>query len=576
MKISTTSFTIRPLFCVLFFASLSWAEPNPLAPVKTDTPRATMETFYEAMKAYRAAIASNNNGNEEIDKAIRTLNLSETPHLLRSEKGREIAIYLKEVIDRMIVIDYQKIPDQRDESTWRLKNTEIIISKVETGEDKGQFLFSPSTVYRAHEFFKKVKKLPYKPGSDGGALYQPPWYQKALPPWTLKNHFLFPTWKWLALFLSILLGLTLKRIARAILGWIARVTDQKKLGWQNQVVSSLERPATWLLASSLWFASIYLIQFDGKTLWILTTIVQILFSFSVTWCAYRLVDILTTYLAKLAEKTENTLDDHIAPLVGKALRIFVVLFGVLVSLQNLGLNVLSLLAGLGLGGLAFALAAKDTCANLFGSIMIFFDRPFAIGDWIVAGDKEGTVEEIGFRSTRIRTFYNSVVSMPNSNVANMNIDNMGQRRYRRVNTTLGITYDTPPEKIEAFMEGIKNIIKANPATRKDYFHVAFSGYGSSSLNIMLYFFFEVPDWSEELVQRQNVYLEILRLAKKIGVEFAFPTQTLHMESFPEKAAKEAPTFSEDELRTRAKDFGPQGRESKPDGLGLFHPPYKET
>src|SRR5690606_2130508 len=144
--------------------------------------------------------------------------------------------------------------------------------------------------------------------------------------------------------------------------------------------------------------------------------------------------------------------------------IFVVVVGALVGAQNLGIEVFSVLAGLGIGGLAVALAARDSLANFFGSIMIMVDRPFRVGHWIISKGEEGIVEDIGFRSTKIRTFYNSVVSIPNSELAIAPVDNMGLRRFRRVRTTIGVTYDTPPEKIEAFLEGIKNIIKANPAS----------------------------------------------------------------------------------------------------------------
>ena len=137
------------------------------------------------------------------------------------------------------------------------------------------------------------------------------------------------------------------------------------------------------------------------------------------------------------------------------------MLGILIVLQNMGVNVFSLLAGLGLGGLAFALAAKDTAANLFGSIMILTDRPFKIGDWVKMDGVEGTVEEIGFRSTRVRTFYNSLITIPNATIANVQIDNLGVRQYRRTTATLGVTYDTSMEKMNQFVEGIRKIIEGN-------------------------------------------------------------------------------------------------------------------
>ena len=173
-----------------------------------------------------------------------------------------------------------------------------------------------------------------------------------------------------------------------------------------------------------------------------------------------------------------------------------------------------------------AFAAQDTIGNFFGSITVLFDRPFGIGDWIVIGDVEGTVERVGFRSTRVRTFYNSMVTIPNSKMVNTQVDNYGARRYRRARVMLSLTYDTAPEKIDAFCEGIRELIRLHPYTRKDYYHVYFNQFADSSLNILLYTFFEVPDWGTELRERHRLFVDILRLADRLGVEFAFPTQTV--------------------------------------------------
>ena len=260
----------------------------------------------------------------------------------------------------------------------------------------------------------------------------------------------------------------------------------------------------------------------------------------------------------------------------QTLKVFVVIFGVLLGAQNLGINVMGLIAGLGIVGAAGALAAQDTLKNFFGSIMIMIDRPFRVGDWVVVAGQEGTVEDIGFRSTRIRTFYNSLISVPNGEVATTAVDNMGMRTYRRYKTTLSVTYDTPPDKIDAFCEGVKNIVKANKWTRKDYFHVVANDFGASSIDIMLYIFFKVPDWSAELVERHNVICEIIRLAARLEVEFAFPTETLHVESLVNPGVmKKHPDYTREDLAGGAKAFGPLGKAAHPEGSGLFVPPSRD-
>ncbi len=258
---------------------------------------------------------------------------------------------------------------------------------------------------------------------------------------------------------------------------------------------------------------------------------------------YRLVDVIALYLDHIAKKTQSTLDDQLVPLVRKTLKTFVVAIGTLFVLQNLDIPIIPLLTGLSIGGLAFALAAQDTIKNFFGSLMIFIDRPFQIGDWITSGDIDGSVEEVGFRSSRIRTFRNSLMYVPNGRMADSTIDNHGMRQYRRYYTQIAVTYDTPPELIDTFVQGLRKIVETHPDTRKDYYNVFLNDLGSSSLNIMFYIFFEVPDWTAELKARHEVILEIIKLAKALGVNFAFPTQTLHMENFPGQPSL-SPTYME--------------------------------
>ena len=550
--------------------------------VKTDSPRDTMRSFITAMNDYRRGVET---GDEvlqaRIAAAVRTLNLEDTPFILREKKGQEAAIYLKEVIDRTIVIDFEKIPAAAGTADapllrWRLRNTSIAISRVEGGERAGEYLFTQETVFRAAEFYDQVRDLPYLAGGGQGALYEEPWFEKHVPDW-LREEFLFLNWwQWIGIFVAVLFGLTLRLVARHVLNLVKRLTSRSVTNWDDRIIDAIKAPVGYMAAVGFWFLALFALQFEGTVLSVFSIGLQILLAISMIWLAYALAGVFAEYLTDLTSKTESTLDDQLVPLLTRTLRIFIVVVGVLIVIQNMGVNVLSLLAGLGIGGLAFALAARDAVANFFGSLMILFDRPFQVGDWIRVGGSEGTVEEIGFRSTRIRTFYNSVISIPNSEVANEQIDNMGVRQYRRAVANLGVTYDTPPETLEAFMEGIKNIIKANPGTRKDYFHVVFKEFGDSALIIMVYFFFQVPDWNNELVERQNVYLEILRLAKELNVEFAYPTQTLHVESFPEKKPTRSPSnIPGGKMAGIARNFAAGGELARPGGSGLFTPPFKE-
>ncbi len=286
---------------------------------------------------------------------------------------------------------------------------------------------------------------------------------------------------------------------------------------------------------------------------------------------YRFIDVASDIFSKRAEATDTKLDDQLVPLIRKSLKVVTVVIGIIFVLQNMEVDVASLIAGASLGGLAFTLAARDTVANLFGSLSIFADQPFQIGDWVVMQGVEGVVEEVGMRSTRVRTFYSSLVSIPNSKVADGVIDNYGLRTARRCFLKLGLQYDTSPEQIEAFCDGVRAILANNPAVKKDAYHVYFSGFADSALEVMLYFFFEVDTWVEELRNRHLVFLEILRLASELGCEFAFPTRTVHMTTQAEARPIADPARPElDALGATVLAFGPGGALARPEGPQVSH------
>jgi MscS family membrane protein len=228
----------------------------------------------------------------------------------------------------------------------------------------------------------------------------------------------------------------------------------------------------------------------------------------------------------------SKLDRQLAPLVGKVLHGVVVFIGFLHILTLFGVDPATVLAGASIGGIAVAFAAQDSVKNLIGTLVIFLDKPFQLDDWVVIGGVEGAVEKVGFRSTRVRGADTTMFQIPNSKVVEMEINNKGLRVYRRYTTELGIRYDTPPDLIEAFMEGIKEIIRLHPETRSQSYNVEFVKFADFSLNIMVNVYFQSPDWGMEQASKNVLHLAILRLAAHIGVEFAFPSSTLMIEQLP--------------------------------------------
>jgi MscS family membrane protein len=238
-----------------------------------------------------------------------------------------------------------------------------------------------------------------------------------------------------------------------------------------------------------------------------------------------------------------------------------VIIGGIIVLQNLNVNIGLLLGGLSVGGLALALAAQDTIKNFFGSLMIFMDKPFQAGHWIVTSDGiDGTVEKVGFRSTQIRTFANSVITVPNGRLSDAAIDNFGLRAYRRFKTQIAVTYDTPPDVLDLFIKGLREIVQQHPHTRKDQYHIYMNDMASHSLNILFYIFFITASWGEELKYRHEVILSIIRLAHELGISFAFPTQTLHMETFPGQMSL-SPNYEQvDKLEPKMNEYFAQQKE----------------
>jgi MscS family membrane protein len=359
---------------------------------------------------------------------------------------------------------------------------------------------------------------------------------RELPQWWKTAVIYLEVWQWALIGISIVAGLVVKKLMSLLLRGIYKITSSRNnLTWDDMLVDAFRGPTGTLAAVGLWYITLLLIKIPKATSSIVMTILQIIASIALVILAYRLTNVLILFLKDFTDKTENDLDDQLMPVVEKTLRVLVVVFGAMISLQNLGVNVMSALAGLGLGGLAFALAAKDTAANIFGSITILLDKPFRLGDWINIGEKyEGVVEDIGLRTTRIRTFAKTLIAVPNSVVAVSSIENFSRRPYRRIVANLGVTYDTTAEKIEVFIEEIKKIVVDNSFTVEEGLQVSFTRYDASSLNILVYFFVEVSHWGEELKAKQEINLAIKRKAQELGIDFAFPSQSVYIESMPEK------------------------------------------
>lgn len=514
------------------------------------TPKKSLHTFLHWQQT----------GHMDLSKAALTMKLLEG-----SEEERiELATELKKVLDaKGLLVEYEGIPNNKNyvDSLSGLQQYILFdeLPEVYLTKTNDEWVFSKATIEQVPQLYRDTFS----------SLVQA--VVGELPESLKQDWFGIQVWQYIAVFCWLLLGLIFRKVFEFILeNYIHKLAKKTTFTWDDDLIDGIDKPSGFIFMMFFWLATFTNLQLSVTVNNYLSLILEIAVSVGFIWLFYNLSDVFSKYLGVLTSKTETKLDDQLVPLIRKTLRFFVLVMGVILILQNNGYNVASLIAGLGIGGLAVALAARDTLANFFGSVTIFVDKPFRIGDWIKVAGVEGTVEEVGFRSTRIRTFYNSLVSVPNSNISNNEVDNLGLREYRRLLTTLNLTYSTSPEQMEAFVEGIKAIVKSNSHFRQDFYEVHFNAFGAHSLDVMVYVFFKVPDWSTELQQKHNFFLEVLKLAKEVGVEFAFPTQTLHVDSFHKDEPRQVgEPRTEEELAASVTEYGPNGSKSNPDGLRIF-------
>ena len=507
-------------------------------PAARRSPRATMLTFIDAMNAEPQNLA----------EAVECLDPAGQAAQAWSVRGPDLAHKLKNVMNKIRLVVLPEIPDTPDGQAyeWHTSKTgNIVIGRVAEGEFKDEWRFTPKTLktldalYREFELEDKpiIRELQEAGVTERLTLGMR--LQRLMPP-ALRREFLYlEGWQWLSLGALVAAGWLIRTIVAAMMPLLLRTWFRRReVEVDREVSQRALRPTGVIAAMVLWLYAIQILQLPEALLKVLLPVLKFGLAWTVVWAGYRLVDILGAHIASRKEVKLTHFDDLLIPLLRKLLRFGVILVVVLFVLDYwLDKPPTTVLGMLGIGGVALAFAAKDTLNNFFGSITVLFDRPFGIGDWIEIGNVNGTVEHVGFRSTRVRTFYNSVVTIPNSMMVNTLVDNYGARQFRRQNFMLSITYSTPPEKIDAFCEGIRELVRLHPYTRKDYYHVYFNKFAASSLDIMVYIFFQAPDWQTELRERHRLFVDIVRLARKMGVEFAFPTQTVWFQRGGAEAAE---------------------------------------
>lgn len=453
---------------------------------------------------------------------------------LTEKEAIKKAIRIKKVLDgKGLYVDFTKVPtDANFKDTIRYSSydrytpfpqrmPEISVEKI--GE---KWYYSSETVQKIDALYSSVF----------------PWYvqkiQDAIPEFGHKKILNVEYWQLFSVVVFILIAIILFYIFRKVTYVLLHKIQQKLTKNTDitfdQSLKKLARPLSLLIAIKFIdsvFPSLYFSLETNTWVFLFIDIAEVVFW---TYVLINLVHVLMKFYSVFTEKTHNRLDDQLSPILHNFFVGLVIVVGVLRLIALFGVDTTTILAGATIGGLAVALASQDTVKNLIGTIMIFLDKPFHIEDWIEAGEVVGTVEKVGFRSTSVRAADTSVYQIPNSKLSEIVINNKGLRLFRRYNTNLGLRYDTPPELIEAFVKGVREIIIAHPETRSDSYNVEFTGFGDSALLVMVNVYFKSLTWGIEQSSKHRLHIAIVKLAKELGVDFAFPSTTVTIENFPEK------------------------------------------
>jgi len=532
------------------------AESSAAAVTYPSDPNDAITLFLSGMKAY--------SDSEFLDIAARDRAVSTFGKNAESQDPAKSAQNLYAVLNRTELIDPEEFPVTGDAvlaggrwpwSRYPPSAPDLEIELVFVQQGTG-WVFAQETLQQVPAWYAALKDEPLV----GEVLDAMSFFERmsweirnGMPDSLRKPLFLMEIWQWLGILILVVLGVIAERIITAFASRLAR-RAAGSVSLDEEAIVNFKRPFGLLMIAAIFRWTLPVLGLEPEHHRILLFAAGSALAVACVWTAFRVVDVVCAYFRGKAALTENTFDDLLVPLLERTLKILITIAGLVYVASLLSGDLYGIIAGLSIGGMAFAFAAQESIKNLFGTFTVLLDKPFALGDYVSIGSVEGTVEAVGFSSTRVRTSYDSLITVPNSRFITTDIDNYGARQYRRIKTMMGMTYDTPPAKLEAFCEGVRELIRRHPHTRKDSFHVYVHEFGANSIDVMLYCFIETDDRATELRERERLYLDILRLAESLKVEFAFPTRTVHMmgpEDGPDHG--DAPASS-DEAAARGKEL----------------------
>ena len=518
-------------------------DPYPLRPPGTASPRETLQSFLthgrEAVRRYRAS-GSGVAVDRSKARALRCLDLTQIAPAARDDVGTERTVLLLELLDRLELPPAEEIPgveevEEAGLTRWTIPNTEITISRTPEGPYAGEFQFDALTVNQLPTFYERAKHLPNRSGALVGIyedlIYLPgPWLPLELTTNLPELAYVVvndqTVWQWVA----GLATLALSAVAIVLVyRWGVRLDS--RFGTR-----SIRRHLGRLVAMTFAIATIYLvsrfidegINFTGRPLFILNVVLGVLLSIAIGWLILLVLNAIGEAIIRMRALGPGNINAQLVRIVTRLLGAIALLYLAIHLAEFYGVPAAPLIASLGVGGLAIALAVRPTLENVIGGFILFADKPVRVGEFCRFGDKMGTIEQIGLRSTRIRGLDRTIITVPNADFAQLEIINFSERDQMMMRTTLGLRYETTPDQLRYVLAKLRELFIAHPRVSPDPARARFIGFGDFSLNIEIYVHVITREYNEYLAIAEDLNFRIMDIVAESGTGFAFPSQTAYL------------------------------------------------
>lgn len=491
--------------------------PEALAALGTSSPRGAMYQFLTAARAGDYVTAATH------------LNLTNLPRAVRGIPGEDLARDLHIVLDQTLWIEWDTLSDRPGGFTGdELPRSKDRLGTIDTKKGKVDLLLEQATWQNGKPVWKVANEtVALVPELYAEFGYGP--LGQVLPRVLIEQRVLdVRLWQWIAIAILLVFGWFLSMLLGRITTWILRpLIARSRSHLDDRIVELAPGPLR-----VVYFAAILLVALPPLALAVpvhrfFYAVAAGLAILGGIWLLMRLVDVVSESMQARLVSRGQAIAMSVVPLGRRAVKVVLAVIAFLVILQNFGFDVTGLIAGLGIGGLAFALAAQKSIENLFGGVTLIADRPVQVGDFCRFGDRVGTVEEVGLRSTRVRTLDRTVVTIPNSEFSNMQIENFARRDRIWFHPTIGVRYETTADQMRFLLLELKKLLVGHPKVHPDPARVRFTGFGAFSLDLEIFAYIMTRDFNEYLAIQEDLFLRIIDVVERSGTGFAFPSQTIY-------------------------------------------------